>query len=153
MFQIIRRFKWQKILFSKGWLASPIVKVWGFMPSGRCFSASKGGSWSCLRIWQGCLLGGLSRHVPLRGNPRADPGQAGETISFGWLGSTLVFPRTSWKRWLGRRRSMNKIELISGRIRKREWMDGWIELKTAMALPLHLEAPTQGFRNQLMTSQ
>ncbi|KAK3557981.1 hypothetical protein QTP86_005631 [Hemibagrus guttatus] len=47
-----------------------------------------------------------SGHAPSGRGPGEDPGHAGETMSFGWPGNALGSLRKSWRKWLGRGRTV-----------------------------------------------
>ncbi|KAL3970397.1 type I keratin, acidic [Sarotherodon galilaeus] len=57
------------------------------------------------RMPPGRLLGEVFRACPTGRRPRGTPGHTGEIISLTWPGNALVFPWTSWRRWLGKWRS------------------------------------------------
>ncbi|KAL4005315.1 hypothetical protein ACER0C_005028 [Sarotherodon galilaeus] len=59
---------------------------------------------SFLRKVAGLSLRDRVRSSAIQEGLRVEP-LAGEIISLGWPGNALVFPRISWRRWLGRGRS------------------------------------------------
>lgn len=59
----------------------------------------KGDSLGGFDIWLGYFLDS-SGNIQVQGDPRGDPGHAGEIISFIWPGNALVSTQRSFKRWL-----------------------------------------------------
>lgn len=57
--------------------------------------------------------------------PGADRGHAGEIISVGWLGNTLVSPLGSWRMWPGSF-SASLAPVTWTWISDIKWFDGWI---------------------------